>query len=138
VNLTRELSRLGYRLSAGIAHEYDADEELWRALEMPRHTVGAFDRIRPEDVEAACPLVLEAEALILCSFPIGPGNVENLRLAARAKRLYIVDPGAESLPRTFFVEEGRRLFDELGSRAVRLSYAELVELAESGGLAEDR
>jgi hypothetical protein len=28
INLTRELVRLGYRISGGIAHEYDADQEL--------------------------------------------------------------------------------------------------------------
>ena len=32
VNLTRELYRLGYSLSGGIAHEHDSDEKLWRNL----------------------------------------------------------------------------------------------------------
>ena len=132
VNLTREMARLGFRLSGGIAHEYDADQRLWEALEIDSVRVGAFSRITPQDVERAAPLVEEASLTILCSFPVGPGNLENLRLAARARRLVIAAP-AEETPRGFFSDEGRRLFEKLAAGAPQMSYRELVRAVESGG-----
>jgi iron complex transport system ATP-binding protein len=134
VNLTRELSRLGYRLTGGIAHAYDADEALWRALEVPRHTVSAFSRIGAEDVAAAAPLVEGADLAILTSFPVGPGNVENLRLATRARRLVVLDPGPEDMPRSFFGDDVRERFAALSGRAEHLAYAELVAGLESGSI----
>jgi iron complex transport system ATP-binding protein len=83
-------------------------------------------------VERAAPLVEEASLTILCSFPIGPGNLENLRLAARARRLVIAAPSEET-PRGFFSDEGRRLFEKLAAGAPQLSYRELVRAVESGG-----
>jgi iron complex transport system ATP-binding protein len=131
VNLTRELTRLGCRLSGGIAHEFDADHTLWRNLRLPYRVVGAFQRISPEDVEQAAALVEEAELTVLASFPVGPGNLENLRLAARARRLVILASGPEDPPRTFFSEEGRKLFTALGARARQMDYPTLArELAE--------
>ena len=133
VNLTRELVRLGFRLSGGIAHEYDADEKLWNALGIESVVVGAFSRITNEDVERAAPLVEKADLTILCSFPVGPGNLENLRLAARSRRLLIAAP-AEETPRGFFSEEGQHLFQQLSGTAPQLSYRELVDALEAGGL----
>ena len=134
VNLTRELERLGYRISGGIAHEFDADQVLWRSLGIPSRVVDAFSRIGARDVERAAALVEEAELTVLCSFPIGPGNEENLRLAGRARRLVILAPQPGEPPRTFFSEEGRRLFEALAARAPTLSYAELLRELEAGRL----
>ena len=131
-NLTRELARLGCRLSGGIAHEYDADGALWRSLDIPHHTVGAFSRIQASDVEAALPLLREAEAVILTSFPVGVGNLENLTLAGRAGRLVIVESGPEDMKRSFFSPEAERLFAELSPRAEHVSYPDLVVALESG------
>jgi len=133
VNLTRELARLGFRLSGGIAHEYDADEKLWEALGIESVVIGAFSRIGAADVERAASLVETADLTILCSFPVGPGNLENLRLAARSRRLVIAAP-AEETPRGFFAEEGRELFERLSAEAPQMSYRELVNALESGRL----
>jgi len=99
---------------------------LWRSLGVPSAVVGAFSRITGEDVERAASLVEQAELTILCSFPIGAGNTENLRLAARAARLVIVEPEPGDPPRSFFSEEGRRLFQELAPRARTMRQAELL------------
>ncbi len=131
VNLTRELERLGYRISGGIAHEFDADQVLWRSLGVPSAVVGAFSRISGEDVERAGSMVEEAELTILCSFPIGVGNAENLRLASRAARLVIVEPEPGDPPRSFFSEEGRRLFRELVPRARAMRQGELLRELEA-------
>jgi iron complex transport system ATP-binding protein len=134
VNLTRELLRLGCEVTGGIAHDHDSDEQLWRNLGVDHCTVGAFSRIGDEDVERAARLVEGAHLTVLCSFPVGTGNVGNLRLAARAGRLIVLEPGPGDLPRAFFAEEGRRLFDELASRSERLDYEGLIgELKRGGG-----
>jgi len=128
INLTRELVRLGYPLSGGIAHQYDADQRLWQNL------AGAFSTLGSEDIEQGSRLVEEADLTVLCSFPIGPGNEGNLELARRARRLIILRPEAEEQPRIFFSDRARELFTELVEKAEQLSYGELVEGLESGDI----
>jgi iron complex transport system ATP-binding protein len=126
VNLTRELYRLGCDLSGGIAHEYDSDEKLWRSLGIPCPTVGAFSRIADEEVASAAALVREADLTVLCSFPVGAGNLGNLRLAGMARSLVILKTGARDAPRAFVAAEGEALFAEVLSRGRLASYEELL------------
>jgi len=137
VNLTREAVRLGYGLSGGVAHEYDADQRLWASLEVPCVTVGAFSRIGEAELARALRLVDEAQLTVLCSFPVGPGNAANLQLARRAQelgRLLVLEPQPPEAPRSFFDAEAERLFGELASGTPRLSYRQVVEALESGEL----
>jgi iron complex transport system ATP-binding protein len=134
VNLTRELYRLGFSLTGGIAHEHDSDEVLWRNLGIPCRSVGAFSRIGDAEVSGAAPLVEAADVTVLCSFPVGTGNLGNLRLAARARRLLVLRPGPADLPRSFFSPEGKALFDEICGTARISGYEEiLTALAEEPG-----
>jgi iron complex transport system ATP-binding protein len=126
VNLTRELSRLGFSLTGGIAHEHDSDEKLWRNLGIECQSVSAFSRIGDAEVSRAAPMAESADVTILCSFPIGPGNLGNLRLAARARRLFVLQPGAADLPRSFFSVEGQSLFDEICGKARVLGYEQIL------------
>jgi iron complex transport system ATP-binding protein len=134
VNLTRELYRLGCTLSGGIAHEHDSDELLWRSLGIECASVGAFSRIGDAEVEAAEALIARADLTILCSFPVGSGNIGNLRLALKAPRLVVLRPGREDVPRSFFSPEGKALFDELSARSESLGYEEIVARAERSAL----
>ena len=130
VNLTRELHRLGYVLSGGIAHEHDSDERLWRNLGIECTRVGAFSRIDSEEVLKAAQMVESADITVLCSFPVGPGNQGNLNLAAHARRLIVLASGPGDVPRTFFSDEGKALFENLCKNANVLAYEELIaELA---------
>jgi iron complex transport system ATP-binding protein len=134
VNLTRELYRLGFGLSGGIAHEHDSDEKLWRNLGVECQSVSAFSRIGDAEVSRAAPLAESADVTILCSFPIGAGNLGNLRLAARARRLLVLQPGPADLPRSFFSAEGKALFDEICRKARVLGYEQiLAALGEAAG-----
>ena len=126
VNLTRELYRLGCSLSGGIAHEHDSDEKLWKSLGVRCVTVGAFSRITDEQIADAARLVEEADLTILCSFPIGAGNLGNLRLASRARRLVVLKTGREDMPRTFFSVEGKTLFEEVCAGARVLGHDEII------------
>ena len=130
VNLTRELFRLGCSLSGGIAHERDSDERLWKSLGIPCRSTGAFSRITDEEVSAAASLVEEAELTVLCCFPIGAGNVGNLKLALRARRLAVLTPGPEDVPRSFFSEEARALFERVREKGELLSSDAVVQELE--------
>jgi iron complex transport system ATP-binding protein len=133
VNLTRELYRMGCELTGGIAHEHDSDERLWKSLDIPRRSVGAFSRITDDEVSQAAAFVEEADLTILCCFPVGSGNLGNLRLAIRARRLVVLKPGPEDVPRSFFSEEGRELFDRLLARASLLPHDEILQEIEVAG-----
>jgi iron complex transport system ATP-binding protein len=122
VNLTRELYRLGCSLTGGIAHEYDSDEKLWKSLGVRCTAVGAFSRITEEQIREAAPLVEQADMTILCSFPIGPGNLGNLRLACLARRLVVLRAGPEDLPRTFMSPEAAALFEQACARSQVLGH----------------
>jgi iron complex transport system ATP-binding protein len=134
INLTRELVRLGYRISAGIAHEYDADQKLWQALEIPSLVIGAFSHITVADLQKAYPMVEQADLTILCSFPIGPGNQGNLKLADHARRLVILGAGPSEEPRLFFSPGARAEFSALAAKSEQMDYRRLCELLESGAL----
>ena len=127
VNLTRELFRLGHSLTGGITHEFDSDEKLWRSLGVQCASVGAFSRISEEDVERASRLVESADLTILCSFPVGPGNIGNMTLARRAHRLVVLKSSREDLSRSFFTAEGRELYDALCLGAESMSYDEVLD-----------
>ncbi len=132
VNVTRDLYRMGCRLSGGIAHEYDSDEKLWRSLALPVESVGAFSRISDQDVARASRLVEEAEVTVLCSFPVGTGNVGNLKLAGRARNLIIANPGPGDLGRAFFSPEAEGLFQQLCASAKLMSHQEIVSMIAAG------
>jgi iron complex transport system ATP-binding protein len=136
VNLTRELFRMGLRLSGGIAHEYDSDEKLWRSLALPVESVGAFSRITDNDVDRASYLVEEADLTILCSFPIGTGNLGNLHLAGRARRLVITSPSSGDLARDFFSPEAEEIFQHLQAVAPLLEYHQIVSMLQESTLDE--
>jgi len=139
VNLTRELLRLGCRLTGGIAHEHDSDEKLWKTLGIRHLAVGAFSRIGDDEIAAATAMVAEADVVVLCSFPVGPGNLGNLSLAARARRLLILDPGAGDLSRSFFSDEARRVFAGIVARARTLPYDRILEeVKRTGAIREPR
>jgi len=133
VNLTRELLRLGCEVTGGIAHEHDSDEKLWRSLGVEHRAVGAFSRIADGDLEAAAALVTAADVVVLCSFPVGAGNLGNLRLADRARRLLVLDPGPGDVPRTFFSGEAREAFAILEARAEVLPYERIVDEVKAAG-----
>ena len=137
VNLTRELLRLGCEVTGGIAHEHDSDEKLWKSLGIEHLAVGAFSRIGDEDIDRATGLVDAADITVLCAFPVGTGNLGNLRLAARARRLVVMEPRPGDTPRSFFAEEGRGLFAGLTARADTLGWDALVERVKEAGSSPD-
>ena len=134
INVTRELVRLGFRVTGGISHRNDADEPLWRALSIEYRWVEPFSRISPEDIEEISPWVEQADLTILCDFPVGPGNLLNLELAGRAEELVIIEEPESTGQRSFFSDEGREKYQELKRDALVMSYRDAIASLESGSI----
>jgi len=102
VNVTRLLYRLGYSLTGGVSHGLDSDARLWEALGIEHVSVPPFSPIKDEAFEKAKTLISNADMVVLCDFPFGPGNARNLELAALAKNLVVLSGGG--------IGEGRRFW----------------------------
>jgi iron complex transport system ATP-binding protein len=141
-NLTRALYRMGVRITGGIAHERDTDETLWQSLGIEHRSVGAFSSITDNDIEAAAHLVEGADVTILCSFPIGDGNMANLSLARRARRLVILEPEKGDMARTPFSDKAGKLLNSLARTGQKMTHQELIRMlvqdSENAGIKPGR
>ena len=130
INLTRDLARLGYRLTGGVAHQYDADELLWKTLEIPHSSIEPFSKVNASESEKVASWIRDAEYTVLCDFPVGPGNLENLDLASGARDLIIIEEDVEVRHRAYFIEEGEGRYSKLRERATVLKYSQAVAFFE--------
>jgi iron complex transport system ATP-binding protein len=112
----RRLVEAGYQVSVGVLHAFDSDAAVAERLNLVRVSVPPFSHVDPE-AEAAClALMLEAELLVVCDAPFGPGNVANLRLALAAARSGASTYLVEQVPiqeRDFAGGEATALWSEL-------------------------
>jgi iron complex transport system ATP-binding protein len=130
INLTRDLARLGYRLTGGVCHQYDADEQLWKTLGIPHSSVEPFSKISASSSGQVAAWIGEADYTVLCDFPVGAGNFDNLELASSAENLIVVEEDEGSRQRAFFVDEGEERLQVLRERGRFLRYAEVVSFFE--------
>ena len=123
----RILAEAGFRVSVGVLHGTDTDDEVAERLDLLRVSVPPFSSIDDQSAAACLTLMREADVIVVCDAPFGPGNVRNLELALEAARggtrVVIVDS----------VPVGER--DFTGGRATEL-WAELDALAT--GVADAR
>jgi iron complex transport system ATP-binding protein len=75
---------LGYRVSVGVVHIMDSDDETARALGLQIVEEAPFSPIGAEAVETATDLACGSEAVLVAPVPFGPGNLRNLEVAAAA------------------------------------------------------
>lgn len=92
----RDLLERGCYLTAGVLNLGDGDEEVGRALEIRMATEAPFSRISEEAHRENLELLREADAVVVSDVHIGPGNLVNLKAAAKAlqwgKRVYLFSP----------------------------------------------
>lgn len=133
INLTRQLLRQGYRLTAGVAHEHDSDASFWAANGVPYAEVPAFESISERALSQAKEWIKQADVTLLCDFPIGPANAANLELGEYAGNLILVEDSA-SEPR-FISDQFRKKFERLkqGARSCHVTsvISELAALRDS-------
>lgn len=91
VALARNLLQLGIEVTAGIGHEEDSDTQFWQTTGIEHIAVAAFSAITDSALEQATTLVEKADLTIMTEFPIGAMNAANLRLAAQARTLWMLE-----------------------------------------------
>jgi iron complex transport system ATP-binding protein len=84
--LLRLLAERGFRVSAGVLHGTDTDDEVAARLDLERVSVPAFSTIDDAAAIACRQMMRAADVVIVCDAPFGPGNVRNLELALEAAR----------------------------------------------------
>lgn len=86
----------GYGISAGVLNVLDSDYENANDLHIPVAAEIPFSQISPEAHAENLRLIDESPAVVVCPFPVGPGNFRNLEAARHAldsgKRVLIVRP----------------------------------------------
>ncbi len=128
VNLTRQLTRSGFRVSGGVAHRLDSDTRLWESLNIPMVCVEAFSDIDDTAYDEALALLQKADYTLLAPFPVGRGNLRNLALAAQAaqaNRLIIVEDTRNE--RAFHCPEAGELFRQARAGAELLNFRDIPD-----------
>jgi iron complex transport system ATP-binding protein len=85
--LLRALVERGHRVTAGVLHGSDTDEEVAAALDLERVSVPPFSEIDDGAAEACLAMIRAADVVLVVDAPIGPGNERNLDLVAAAADL---------------------------------------------------
>ena len=110
-------------------HASDTDADVAERLNLVRVSVPPFSAIDAEAEEACRRLMFEADLLVVCDAPFGPGNVANLRLALATARSGVQTILLEQIPieeRDFTGGEASQIWSELRSVAtIARSYEEL-------------
>ena len=128
--IMRMLAEAGYDVSVGVLHASDTDANAAERLNLLRVSVPPFSHIDAEAEDAARSMIREADALVVCDAPFGPGNVANLRLALEAAAAGVRTVLLEQVPieeRDFTGGEATALWSEL--RALARSVGSYEELA---------
>jgi iron complex transport system ATP-binding protein len=128
--LLRVLARMGYEVSVGVLHASDTDAAVAERLNLLRVSVPPFSPIDAQSAEACRALMRQADLVVVCDAPFGPGNVANLRLALAAARSGVSTVLLEQVPieeRDFTGGEASALWGELrATSTVARSYEEVA------------
>ncbi len=136
--IMRDLTLMGYEISAGVLNALDSDEEVARALGVPVALEAPFSTISKEAFIFAKELMDEADALIVANIPVGKGNFKNLGLirpALKAKKPVFILDETPAKERDFCSGRFKGLIDSvLAQGAVRIeSKGELMEAVNKWG-----
>ncbi len=98
----RRLIDSGYSLSTGVLNVLDSDYECASDLRIPVVAEVPFAQISDETNKENLERIDDASAVVVCRFPVGPGNFKNLEAAmyalGRRKKVFILsDTGSPSI-----------------------------------------
>jgi iron complex transport system ATP-binding protein len=135
--LLRALAERGFDVRVAVLHAGDTDATVAEALNLLHVTVPPFSTIDDGTASECARMVAEADVLVVCDAPFGPGNVANLRVAVQAARAGLPLVVVEQIPieeRDFTARnEATELWRELrryGAMATGMDQA-LERLAET-------
>jgi iron complex transport system ATP-binding protein len=129
--IMRMLAEVGYDVSVGVLHASDTDANAAERLNLLRVSVPPFSHVDEEAEDAIRPLMREADLLVVCDAPFGPGNVANLRLALEAAQAGVTTLLLEQVPieeRDFTGGEAAELWSKLRLHARAVGTYEEVAL----------
>jgi iron complex transport system ATP-binding protein len=75
---------MGFRVSVGVVHVMDSDDETARALDLRIVEEAPFSPVGEETTAAAAALARASDAVVVAPVPVGVGNLRNLEVAAAA------------------------------------------------------
>ncbi len=78
------LTEAGYRVSVGVVHVMDTDDETARGLGLEVIEEAPFSPVGSETAAAAAAAARAAAAVVVAPMPVGPGNLRNLEVAEAA------------------------------------------------------
>ncbi|ELZ26681.1 cobalamin/Fe3+-siderophore ABC transporter ATPase [Halogeometricum pallidum JCM 14848] len=119
------LSAAGYDVSVGALNEGDTDTETARSLGIEAVTVDPFSPVDDEAEASVAERVAAADCVVVADVEVGMGNLANLRAAAGAERLVLVEerPFAE---RNYAGEAGEEAYRTLRERGVVVSSKDVL------------
>ncbi|MFC6826198.1 heme ABC transporter ATP-binding protein [Halopelagius fulvigenes] len=119
------LSAAGYDVSVGALNEGDTDTEAARSLGLDAVTVAPFSSVDSAARDAVAARVERADCVVVADVEVGRGNVANLRAAADADSLVLVEerPFAE---RNYAGAEGERVYERLRARGTVVSAGDVL------------
>jgi iron complex transport system ATP-binding protein len=113
-----------------VLHASDTDADVAERLNLVRVSVPPFSDIDAEAERACGRLMREADLLVVCDAPFGPGNAANLRLALETAKAGVTTVLLEQIPieeRDFTGGQAAETWTELRSFAtVVRSYEEVA------------
>jgi len=118
--LFRLLAARGVAVTAGVLHGTDTDDDVADRLDLRRVSVPPFSAIDDRAASAWRALAADADVIVVCDAPIGPGNLRNLELAlgaARAGRPVVLLEGSPITERDFTGGSATDLWLELRRHA---------------------
>jgi len=110
------LSGRGYLVTAGVLNVLDTDHETARTLGLEVVEEAPFSPITEAAHKANLRLIEEAEAVVLTSPPVGPGNLLNLKAARYAQEMgipLVIYRESAGEGHDFVYEKGRRIMEEI-------------------------
>jgi len=131
-SLMHILTDKGYGVTAGVVNLLDTDNEVAQLLHIPVVTEAPFSAITDDAFQAHLAMIQKANAVVLCSIPVGFGNLRNLEAAEVAlemgKSVFVLDAnGIED--RDFTDGEATRVLSKLKIRGA-LPIKNQVEMLE--------
>jgi|SRR5450759_1180895 len=112
--LMRELTDMGFLVSAGVVNAMDTDEVTGRELGLPIAAEAPFTPITNEAFDENMELITKADVVILTEVPIGTGNFRNInaleRASAMGKNVWVI----KGVAGRDFTNDAVRALDALG------------------------
>ncbi|MDS0293382.1 heme ABC transporter ATP-binding protein [Halogeometricum luteum] len=119
------LSAAGYDVSVGALNEGDTDTETARSLGLEAVTVDPFSPVDEAAESSVADRVAAADCVVVADVEVGSGNLANLRAAAGAERLVLVEERPFS-ERNYAGVAGEEAYRRLRERGVVVSPEEVL------------